>query len=99
MRVSRYSDGAGMIHERPEYEPAELEAINQAYEIAEARCAEAGVELNREQREMLGWCFDGALRIGGIPELMRYVTEAKVCGKKKDVCAGYASIAEMEVKR
>lgn len=97
MRISRCSDNDGTVCEKVEYDPGELEAIKRAYEIAENRCAEAGVALGREQRELLGWCFDGALRIGGIPELMRYVTEAKIAGKKKIASAGYAGVREMEV--
>lgn len=96
MKVSRYSDNDGTVCEKAEYDPGELEAIKQAYEIAESRCAEAGVMLDREQRELLGWCFNGALRIGGIPELMRYATEAKIAGKKTTVSAGYAGVQEVE---
>lgn len=99
MKVSRCSDIGGTVCEKIEYDPAELEAIKQAYEIAENRCVEAGVTLDREQRELLGWCFDGALRIGGIPELMRYVTEAKIAGKKTTVPAGYAEAKETEAFR
>ena len=99
MKISRSFDANGATRETIEYEPGELEAIDKAYEIVEARCAEAGVEFGPEQREWMGWCFDGALRLGGIPELMRYVTEAKICGKKKTVYAGYANTLEMEVKR
>lgn len=96
MKVSHYSDNGGTACEKVEYDPGELEAIKRAYEIAESRCAEAGVTLDREQKELLGWCFDGALRIGGIPELMRYATEAKIDGKKTTVSAGYAEVQEVE---
>ena len=99
MKVSRSFDPDGCTRDNIEYEPGELEAIKKAYEIVEARCAEAGVEFGREQREWMGWCFDGALRLGGIPELMRYATEAKIVGKKRTVWVGYASTEEMEVRK
>lgn len=99
MRVSHFSDNDGAVCEKVEYDLGEPEAIKRAYEIVEARCAEAGVALGREQRELLGWCFDGALRIGGIPELIRYATEAKIAGKKTTVSSGYAGVQEMEVLR
>lgn len=99
MKISHSFDKDGATIEKIEYEPGELEAIDKAYEIIEARCAEAGVEFGRDQREWMGWCFEGALRLGGIPELMRYVTEAKICGKKKIVSVGYASTVEMEVMK
>lgn len=99
MKISHSFDADGATREKIEYEPGEMESIEKAYEIVEARCAEAGVEFGREQREWMGWCFDGALRLGGIPELMRYVTEAKIVGKKRTVCVGYASTEEMEVRK
>jgi len=99
VKIYPCSDSLGRVTEVIEYDEEETAAIEKAYEIVEARCAEAGVEFGREQREWMGWCFDGALRLGGIPELMRYVTEAKICGKKKIVSVGYASTVEMEVMK
>ena len=74
----------------------EKSAVAQAKEIVARRCAEAGVKYSEEQEQWMYWCFMGALRIGGVSELMRYVQEAKICGRKKMTSAGYAEVAEME---
>lgn len=71
-------------------------AIEEAHEIVSRRCAEAGVKYAEDQRRLMYWCFMGALRIGGVNELMRYAREAKICGEKKTVYAGYDSVEEME---
>lgn len=99
MKISHSFDQNGATREMIEYEPGELEAIDKAYEIIEARCTEAGVNLSSRQRELLGWCFAGALKLGGIHELMRYAAEVKIQGKTKWVSAGYASTVEMEVMK
>lgn len=96
MVISRKFDENGAIIEKVELSDADNEAIEAAHKILEERCAAAEVDYGVEQREWMEWCFLGALRIGGIPELMRYVREAKICGTKKPVITGYAEVVEME---
>ena len=74
----------------------EKAAVEKAKEIVARRYTEAGAEYGEEQERWMYWCFMGALRIGGVSELMRYVREAKICGRKKMAGAGYAEVVEME---
>lgn len=59
----------------------EQEAMNKAHNIVVEKFAAAGEVYGYETREAVEWCLLGALRIGGIPEMMRYVTETPI--KKK----------------
>lgn len=96
MTVEWETNRNGAVIENVALSDEEKVAIDEAYEIVAKRCAEAGVEYGEEQRKLMYWCFMGALRIGGIKELMRYVRESKICGGRKTVYTGYASVKEME---
>lgn len=44
----------------------------------------------------MDWCFLGAIRLGGIAELERYVQGLKIGQRKKTILAGYAEPVEIE---
>jgi hypothetical protein len=96
MNVSHSFDESGTMLERVELSEEEARAIGKAHEIAVERCAAAGVGYGEKQKEWMYWCLMGALRIGGIDEMMRYVREAKICGEKKTARAGYSDEEEAE---
>ena len=96
MTIYRSSGKDGAATDRVELSQDEAAAIERAHEIVAERCEAAGVEYGEQQKRWMYWCFLGALRIGGIDELMRYVREAKICRGKKTVYAGYAETREVE---
>lgn len=96
MVISRKFDENGVTIEKVELSDADNEAIEEAHKIVEERCAAAEVDYGAEQKEWMEWCFLGALRIGGIPELMRYVREAKICKRKRNIRTGYAGTNDTE---
>lgn len=60
----------------------EREAFNKAHDIVVERFAKEGQLYNHKVREAVSWCFYGALRIGGIPEMMRYATDTPFKNKE-----------------
>ncbi len=62
---------------------AEREAFNKAHDIVVERFAKEGQLYNHKVREAVSWCFYGALRLGGIPEMMRYAAETPIEKKKE----------------
>lgn len=60
----------------------EREAFNKAHDIVVERFAKEGRLYNHKVREAVSWCFYGALRIGGIPEMMRYATDTPFKNKE-----------------
>lgn len=96
MTTSRNFDKDGVVTYQAELSEDEAKAVKRADEIVAERCVDAGVEYAEQQKQWMHWCFLGALRIGGIDELMRYVREAKICRGKKTVYVGYAEAEEVE---
>lgn len=95
MKISRSFD-AGATIECVTLSDEEKAAVAQAKEIVARRCREAGVKYSEEQERLMYWCFMGALRVGGIGELMRYAGEAKIRKEGKTILTGYAGAVEME---
>lgn len=69
--------------ERIVLDSEEKEAFNKAHDIVVERFAKEGHLYNHKIREAVSWCFYGALRIGGIPEMMRYASEVPIAKKKE----------------
>lgn len=96
MTVIRELNNNGATIEHVRLSGKDSRAIEKAHEILARRCAEEGIEYGKDQRKWMYWCFMGALRIGGVDELMRYVQEAKICCGKKTIYTGYAGTEEVE---
>ena len=96
MNISITIDERGSITEQINLSEEEKLAIKKAYRVVSERCR---VEHTMQQKENIYWCLLGALRIGGVDGLERYIQEAKINKGTRLISAGYSGWKEDEPEK